>query len=46
MISEQECMKILNSGEVKFNLEEIRTIRDLLTSLATIEYEEYKENKD
>ena len=44
MISEQECMRILNSGDVRFNIEEVRLIRDLLVSLATIEYEQYREN--
>ena len=41
MISEQECTKILNAGEVKYSAEEVRQIRDLLDSLASIEYEDY-----
>jgi hypothetical protein len=44
MISEQECMNILNGGDVRFKIEEVRSIRDLLMSLATIEYEQFKEN--
>lgn len=42
MISEQECTKILNAGEVKYTAEEVKKILDLLIGLATIEYEEYK----
>jgi hypothetical protein len=50
MISEQECTKILNAGEVKFSAEEVRQIRDLMVDFATIEYEDFikqksKENK-
>ena len=45
MISEQECTKILNSGEVKFSAEEVRQIRDLMVDLATIEYEDYIRQK-
>ncbi len=41
MISEQECTKILNAGEVKYSAEEVRQIRELMVSLATIEYEDY-----
>lgn len=43
MINEKDCMQILNSGEETFTLEEVRMIRDLLLSLATIEYDQYKE---
>ncbi len=43
MISEKECMQILNSGEETFTMEEVKLIRDLLVSLATIEYDQYKE---
>ena len=46
MISEQECMKILNSGEVKFSAEQVKQIRDLLTTLALIEYEQYKKQNN
>lgn len=42
MLSEQECIKILNDGDVKFSKEEMQHIRDLLTSLAAIEYEQFK----
>ena len=42
MISEQECMKILNAGEVKFSAEQVKQIRELLTTLAMIEYENFK----
>ncbi|WP_340111030.1 hypothetical protein [Maribellus mangrovi] len=44
MINEKECTKILNGGTVKFSKDEVKMIRDLLIQLATIEYEEYKEN--
>lgn len=42
MISEQECTKILNAGERKYSVEEVKQIRELLTALAIIEYEDYK----
>ena len=45
MFSESECMKILNQGEVKYNIEEVRSIRDLLVSLATIEFDQFNESK-
>ena len=45
MLSEQECVKILNDGEVKFSKEEVQLIRDLLTAFATIEYEEFNNKK-
>ena len=45
MFSESECMKILNQGEVKYNIEEVKTIRDLLVSLATIEFDQFNELK-
>lgn len=41
MIGEQECVKILNSGEVKLSLEEVKSVLSLMTSLATIEYEDF-----
>ena len=44
MINEKECIKILNDGDVKFNLDEAKQIRELLIQLATIEFEQYKEN--
>jgi hypothetical protein len=45
MISEQECLKILNQGEVKYSKEEAKIIRDFLITLATIEYEDFKSKK-
>lgn len=42
-MNELECFKILNDGDVKYNMDEVRIIRDLLTALATIEYNEFKE---
>ena len=45
MISEQECTKILNAGEVKYSAEEVRQIRDLMVGLATIEYEDFVKQK-
>ena len=42
MISKQECTRILNAGERKYTAEEVKQIRDLLTTLAMIEYENYK----
>ena len=43
MINEKECMQILNSGEETFTLEEVKLIRDFLVMLATIEYDQFKE---
>ncbi len=45
MINEKECTQILNSGEEKFTNEEVKMIRDFLISLATIEYDQYKQEK-
>lgn len=45
MISEKDCAKILNAGERKYSAEEVKQIHELLTALATIEYEDYKNNK-
>lgn len=45
MISEQECIKILNAGKVKLSAEEVRQIRDLMVDLANIEYEEFIKQK-
>jgi len=39
MITEIECFKILNSGDVKYSKEQAKVISELLISLATIEYE-------
>ena len=44
MINEQECTKILNEGEFKFTHEEMLLIRELITTLALIEFERYKQN--
>jgi hypothetical protein len=46
MLSEQECTKILNAGEKKYTAEEVKQIRELLTALAIIEYEDYKNRKE
>ena len=45
MINEKECAKILNSGDVKYTAEEVKQIRELLTQLATIEYESFKKQQ-
>jgi hypothetical protein len=45
MLSEQECVKILNDGDVRFNKEEVKQIRELVLALATIEYESSKKKK-
>ena len=45
MISEKECTKILNAGEIKYTAEEVKQIRDLITTLAIIEYENFKRLK-
>lgn len=39
MINENESMSILNSEGTIFNKDDMRLIRDLLVTLATIEYE-------
>jgi len=43
MINEQESTKILNEGEYKFTHEEMLQIRELLTTLAQIEFDSYKQ---
>jgi hypothetical protein len=45
MINEQECTKILNEGEFKFTHEEMLRIREFITTLAQIEFEEYKQKQ-
>jgi hypothetical protein len=45
MINEQECTKILNEGEYKFTHEGMLLIRELITTLALIEFECYKQNQ-
>ena len=42
MIDEQECTKILNKGEFKFTHEAMLQIPEFLSTLALIEFEEYK----
>ncbi len=42
MVNEQESTKILNEGEYKFTHDEMLLVRELLTTLAIIEFEEYK----
>jgi hypothetical protein len=46
MLSEQECTKILNVGEIKYDKDEVKLIRDLIVSLATIEYEEFNKKNN
>ena len=46
MINEQECMKILNEDEFKFTHDEMLLIREFLTTLALIEFEEYKKEQN
>jgi hypothetical protein len=41
MINEREFTKILNDGEYKFTHDEMLLIREFLTTLAIIEFEEY-----
>lgn len=38
-------MKILNEGEYKFTHEEMLLIRELITTLAQIEFDSYKGNQ-
>jgi hypothetical protein len=42
VINEQESTKILNEGDFKFTHNEMLLIREFLTTLALIEFEEYK----
>ena len=46
MAKEQECKKILNGGEYKFTHEEMLLIRELITTLAQIEFDAYKRNQN
>jgi hypothetical protein len=43
MINEQECTKILNEGKYKFTHLEMLLIRELITTLAQIEFDSYKQ---
>lgn len=45
MLPENECRKILNDGESKIGLDEIRLLRDFMVSLATIEFEMYQQKE-
>jgi hypothetical protein len=42
MITIEQCNKILNNGERKYNNEEIRMIRDYLYQLANLEINDLK----
>jgi len=46
VINEQECTKILNEGDFKFTHYEMLQIRELLTTLAIIEFEGYKKKQN
>jgi len=46
MVNEQECTKILNEGEYKYSHEEMLLIRELITTLAQIEFDTYKQIQD
>ena len=43
MVNEQESTKILNEGECKFTHYEMLLIRELITTLAQIEFDSYKQ---
>ena len=43
MINEQDSTKILNEGEHKFTHDEMLLIRELITTLAQIEFDYYKQ---
>jgi hypothetical protein len=45
-LNEQECTKILNEGEYKFSNDEMLQIQELITTLAKIEFENYKQNQN
>lgn len=46
MVNEQESTRILNEGEFKFTHEEMLLIRELITTLAQIEFDSYKQNQN
>jgi hypothetical protein len=46
VINEQECIRILNDGEYKFTHDEMLLIREFLTTLAIIEFEEYNKKRN
>jgi len=43
MPTENESFQILNNGVFKYSKEQVKIIRDLIISLATIEYEHQKQ---
>lgn len=43
MINEQDSTKILNEGEYKFTHDEMLLIRELITTLAQIEFDSFKQ---
>lgn len=45
MVNEQESTRILNEGKYKFTHEEMLLIRELITTLAQIEFDSYKEKQ-
>jgi len=45
MVNEQESTKILNEDEYKFTHDEMLLIRELITTLAQIEFDSYKQKK-
>ena len=45
MVNEHESTRILNEGEYKFTHEEMLLIRELITTLAQIEFDSYKQNQ-
>lgn len=45
MINEKDSIRILNEGEYKFTHDEMLLIRELITTLAQIEFDSYKQNQ-
>lgn len=43
MVNEHESTRILNEGEYKFTHDEMLLIRELITTLAQIEFNSYKQ---
>jgi hypothetical protein len=39
MIAIEKCLRILNSGSRKYSIDQTRVIRDMLVTLAEIEYQ-------
>jgi hypothetical protein len=46
MVNEQECTKILTEGENKYSHEGMLLMRELITTLAQIEFDNYKLNQN